>query len=331
MKILVTGATSGLGRSLVEYLHSNQYNVVATGRNLKAGNELQQLGIDFFSCDLGRTKPESNSLHDVDCVVHCAALSSPWGKYHDFHNANVVATEHIIDVCRKYYIKRLIHISTPSVYFNFEDRFNIRETDPLADKPANTYVTTKLIAEKIVMQANSPELETICLRPRGIIGPYDRAIVPRLLRLYKLNDTIPLINGGRNLTDISCVENVISAIVGAMTTGNREALGKCFNISNGSPIIASEFIKLIFNALGIQLNVKYIPYPLAYAYAAISEFFCRYIATTSEPILTRYTAGVAAKSQTLDITQAQKLLGYRPVVTIQDAIKNYGQHWKQYD
>lgn len=328
MKILVTGATSGLGLSLVKYLQQKKYTLVATGRNALVGEKLTSLGIPFFAGDLSLSC-QSPLLEKTTTVVHCAALSSPWGRYRDFYQANVLATQNVIDACFKYRIDRLIHISTPSVYFNFKDRTNIQEQEAIAEKPANYYVKTKLLAEELVFKAKEAGLQIICLRPRGIIGPDDQAIIPRFLKLCQ-KGKIPLINHGSAIADFSCVDNVIHAIQLAMHTKSNDAIGKIYNISNGSPITIKRFIELLTSALQINCEIRNVNFYTAYWFAFFAELICQLPFIQLEPMITRYTAGIMAKSQSLDITQAKVLLGYQPSLSLEDGIKSYSAAWKKY-
>lgn len=52
MKVLITGATSGIGLSLVKLYKSLNYEIVAVGRNTQVLSELKQLGIDTMALDL---------------------------------------------------------------------------------------------------------------------------------------------------------------------------------------------------------------------------------------------------------------------------------------
>lgn len=51
MRVLVTGATSGLGRNAAEWLLEAGHQVRATGRDERAGEALRQLGAEFYSLD----------------------------------------------------------------------------------------------------------------------------------------------------------------------------------------------------------------------------------------------------------------------------------------
>lgn len=52
MKVLVTGATSGLGRNAVEFLRNKGISVRATGRNEAMGKLLEKMGAEFVHADL---------------------------------------------------------------------------------------------------------------------------------------------------------------------------------------------------------------------------------------------------------------------------------------
>ena len=59
MKVLVTGATSGLGRNAVEYLRSRGISVRASGRNEAMGKLLEKMGAEFVHADRGAPRPPS--------------------------------------------------------------------------------------------------------------------------------------------------------------------------------------------------------------------------------------------------------------------------------
>lgn len=52
MKVLITGATSGMGWALVKEYKQQNHQVIAIGRNLQALNDLEELGIETWQLDL---------------------------------------------------------------------------------------------------------------------------------------------------------------------------------------------------------------------------------------------------------------------------------------
>jgi len=326
--VLVTGATGFLGGHLAHRLHNAGWRVTALGRNQAAGNALAAQGIRFIKVELDNAAAVSEASREQEIIFHAAARSSPWGRYRDFHNDNVVATQNIIAACEQWEIPRLIHVSTPSIYFDFTDRLNITETQSPATILANHYVRTKLMAEALVYAAAARGLKTVTLRPRAIFGPGDKTLFPRLIRANGARG-FPLIGDSDPLMDITYVENVVDALVLA-ANAPPSAYGKKFNITNGEPWPRLKLIQTLFSEVGQPLKTRCVNYHLARHTAGLLETISK-VCTLShwEPPLTRYTVGVLAKSQTLDISLAQSILGYKPRVTIADGLHEFGKWWKE--
>ena len=125
MKTIITGATGFVGRNLALRLHHNGVSVIATGRSATAGADLESQGIRFAPADLLNPAQLNAAFEPADCAIHCAAVCGPWGRYQEFHEANVLGTRHVIAACRQYNIKKVIFISTPSVYYDGTDRLDI--------------------------------------------------------------------------------------------------------------------------------------------------------------------------------------------------------------
>jgi nucleoside-diphosphate-sugar epimerase len=328
MKALVTGATGCLGRNLVTRLLNEGWKVHATGRNITVGALLEKQGAIFYKADLDDNKAIVKLCASKDVVFHCGALSSPWGKYQDFYSANVLGTKNVVEGCLKHNVKRLVHVSTPSIYFDFKEKHQIKEADDLPVKSVNHYAATKLEAEEVIDNAfKKHNLSVITIRPRAIFGPYDTAIMPRIIRAAR-KGKVPLINGGEALIDATYVENVVESLVLAASTSG-DAVGKKYNITNGEPILLKELLQRSFVALGLPFNPKTIPYNVAYGMATIMETFASLPFITKEPVLTKYGVGVFSIGQTLDIEAAKKDLGYEPIVSMEQGINKFAKWWKE--
>ena len=201
--VLVTGATGFLGEYLVRRL-VGKYRVLALGRNRDRGRRLEAYGAVFCPGDFTRRESCACYLKEADYVIHAGALSSVWGKWEDFYRTNVAGTDLIARLCREYGVRRLVYLSSPSIYTCREDRYEIREEDAPERNELNYYIRSKLMAEERIRWWNRKGLETVILRPRGLIGPGDTSLVPRLLRANQ-GVGIPLFNGGHNLVDLTGV------------------------------------------------------------------------------------------------------------------------------
>lgn len=195
------------------------------------------------------------------------------GAYDEFYGSNVEGTRHIIAGCQRHGTKRLIHISTPSIYFDYKPRRMIRESEPLPLRPANTYAATKLLAEQEVLRACQEGLPALILRPRAIFGPEDQTLFPRLLEANRKSG-VPMLNGGQAMIDLTYVDNVVDAMLLGCSAA-PEAMGQAYNISNGEPFGFRELLHKLFVMLEIPLRTRSIPYPVAHGLAGALELAYR--------------------------------------------------------
>ncbi len=294
--------------------------IISLGRNKQIGAYLESLGALFINTDISQPITIPDVFGSCQAIIHCAALSAPWGNYNDFYTSNVMGTQNVINVAIKHNCP-LIHLSTSSVYFNFNDQLDILETAQLPKKFASFYTATKKQAEDLIINAHCAGLKTVILRPRGIFGPHDTGLVSRLMRIAS-KGYFPLIRNGEIVIDITYVDNLVQAII--LCLKNIDTVnGEIINISNNNPLKLKHILTMLFSAL--QLNVRFIPVPvvLLKTIALIGQqtsMLCNY---QFEPPITSYSLGLITYAQTLNITKAQKLLGYQPTISIEDGIKNY--------
>ena len=326
MKIIITGAAGFLGGRLTKYLAQfPEYEIVATSRRTHRAAELEAAGARFVPFQFNSQSFYRQLIEGTDAVVHCAALSSPWGAYRDFYDANVLLTQQLLDGSRAEGVRSFINISSPTVYNDYGDIFDAKETDPLP-KPINHYSATKLLAEAEVQRAHSDKFRTLSFRPRAIIGAEDTVIFPRLMRAYA-EGRLRMIGDGKNVVDFTAVENLCYAIRLALEAPDR-AFGRTYNISNGQAEPLWKVINMLLAKLGENPVRKRIPYPLADMFARIAEWRARR-GDGSEPALTRYGIAVLARSFTLDISAARKYLGYEPQVTTEEALDEFLEWHRQ--
>ncbi|WP_211209748.1 NAD-dependent epimerase/dehydratase family protein [Uliginosibacterium gangwonense] len=329
MKILVTGATSGLGRNAVEALLQRGIEAIALGRDRAVLDAIAQRGIKVCQADLAAvTLEEARALvRGMDAVWHCAALSSPWGAYQAFYEANVQASETLFQACAAEGVGRFVHISTPALYFDFNHRLNIRE-DFKPDRHVNHYAATKALAEQRLQSyaARAPDTHLCILRPRAIFGPHDRVLFPRLLKVIDpATGKLTLPRAGRTMLDLTYAANVVHAMWRATVADYPS--GSVFNITNGEPIRVVDALELLLvRELQRPLYVNGLPYPLLATVAWGMEQAAR--VTGVEPRLTRYSLGALAFDMTLDITEAKSMLGYVPVVSLEQGIAHTAR-WLQ--
>ena len=323
MKVIVTGATGGLGRNLVEFLLKKECEVIAFGRNTEIGNQLKT---KFKSFDLSSEDETIRNFEKVDVVFHCAALSSPWGKYEDFYSSNVKSTKNILKAMKNYNCKKIVYVSSPSIYFDFNEKLNIKE-DYTPKEFFNDYTKTKYMSEKLILKENEDRIKSVIIRPRAIFGEYDNVLMPRLEKIAK-KGYLPLIKPHKEkevVIDVTYVGNVVHSLyLSAIKDVPNKSI---FNITNDEP---TEISLLLSNILGsIELNPKKINlnFRLMVLISTLLEKTYKILNLKGEPFITKYGIGVISLSQTLNIDSAKNILGYEPIYTIEEGIKRYSK-WR---
>ncbi len=323
--MVVTGATGFLGKKVVFALKSLGYLPIALGRNSFIGKQFEQAGIPFISIDLSHRDQMIKAFHGADLAINSAGLSSIWGSKSDFYEANVMGVQNVIDACQLNGIKRLVHISTPSLYFDYQNQLNLTELSPLPKKLVNEYARSKRLGEDLIQDAFSSGLSTVVLRPRGIFGPGDTTIFPRILSAMEKGQ-LPLINNGEAVMDVTYVDNVADAIILALERENID--GQIYNITNDEPKTFLELLTLLCEKVAIPLKTRNVSFVKAYAAAKIVESIYRMLQIKKEPPLTCYSVGLVSTSMTFDITKAKLELGYKPRVSIEDGFDAFANFWR---
>ena len=314
MRIAVTGATGFLGRHFVNSALERGHQLVALVRDRTKGEALWQRGVHVLTGDLAGPLDLSPDL-SADAMVHMAALSSNWGPRQDFLTANVAGTATAIGLARQLRVRRLVHISSPSIYFRFRDQLNVGEDTPLPP-PINAYSESKQLAERLVVDA--ADLNPVILRPRGIYGSGDVSLLPRLVRAAR-QGPLPLLRGGRARTDLTHVDDVVAAILAAIETSDAiPALA--INISGGEPLPIRHIVDTACARAGVTVRWRALPTVLAFGGARLVEALCATLPGRPEPIATAYSLGVFAYSQTLDISRAKSVLNWVPKISLAEGL-----------
>ncbi len=320
MKVLVTGATGFLGEYIVKELSEKGYKVIAFGRNEEKGRDLSRRYIhtSFIKGNFENIDDLKNIDENIDYIVHAGGLSTVWGKWKDFYNSNVKGTENIIRFCKESDIKKLVFISSPSIYAKPKDGFLIKEEEAPSENRLNFYIRSKILAESRIKEISN--MTWVIIRPRGLFGVGDTSIIPRLLRLNS-KIGIPLFSEGSQMIDITCVENVALSI--RLALEKEEAIGNIYNITNDEPMQFKEILELFFDEMGIKGRYIRLNYSVIKFIVNLIEKLYSFFKIGGEPPLTLYTLYLLKYSQTLSVEKAKKDLGYKPEITIREGIRNY--------
>ncbi len=322
-KVIITGATGFIGRNLSERLYQDGVKVLATGRDGDMGRRLESKGIEFRGADIVAADQLVRALSPAECLIHCAGKAGDWGAFDEFYKTNVIGTRNAVRACRHHGIGRMIFISTPSVYFDWQHRLDIKESEPLPAVQQAHYSSSKLEAERELFATAGDDLQVIVLRPRAVFGPYDRTFVPRVTRMARKR-SFPMIGGGKAIVDVTYIENLIDA-VRACLAAPSDAWNEVYNISNGDPITIARWFELLLGVVGERFRPQNIPEWMARMVAAVMEFSALFPFVSHEPLITRFSVGYMSRSMTLSIEKAKKKLGYVPRFDTLSSFENYSE------
>jgi nucleoside-diphosphate-sugar epimerase len=321
MRILVTGGTGFVGQHLARALIERGHRVWMLGRDFGRAQDLLAARAVKVQADLRDRAAIVAACARMDAVYHVGALSAPWGRSADFYAINVGGTEHVVAGCARHGVGRLVVVSSPSVLFDGRDQHLLTDAAPYPARFISTYSATKKLAEDRVNAAIRQGLPALIVRPKAIFGPGDTTLLPRLIQAAR-QGRLPQIGGGRNLVDLTYVGNVVQALLLALDA--PAALGNTYTITNDEHVALWDVIKLVLRQLGIAAELR--PLPVCASLAAAGLMEARARITGREPLLTRYSVAVLARTQTYDISAARRDLGYAPAVSVAEGIRRTLAH-----
>lgn len=325
MKVLVTGATGFLGYYIIDRLAQDKVQIFAMGRNKKRGDKLTRPNVSFFQGDFTDIDQLRSAMEGVTHVIHAGALSSAWGDWDDFYQTNVIGTLNVLKLCREFNIHRLVYVSSPSVYASKNNHLNIKEDEVDFANDLNYYIQSKIMSEQLFH--HFPDVASVILRPRAIVGIGDTSVVPRLLNVNK-KIGIPLFQRGRNQIDVTCVENVAYAIQLALF--KPKAVGKTYNVTNDDPRPFKDILDLFFSKIDAQAKYRNLPYKSIDKLATMLESSYKRLNVKKEPPITPYTLTTIAFSQTLDISAIKEDLNYHPIMSLEEGVEKYASYYNKY-
>ncbi len=294
---LVTGGAGFIGSHISEALVKRGHRVrvvdnFATGyqRNLRDG-------VEFVEGDLSDPAIAATAVESMDYVVHQAAIPSvprSVDKPMESHRANVDAMLNLLVTSRDAGVKRLVFAGSSSVYGDTEV---LPKTETMPTNPLSPYALQKLTAEMYgQMFTRLYGFETVTTRYFNVFGPrqdpgspYSGVISLFIKALHE--KTRPVIYGdGQQTRDFTYVTNVVDGVIRATETPGVG--GHVFNVATSSRISLNQLL------------------------ATLNKIF----GTSLEPIYKEARQGDVRDSQA-DITKAGKLLGYQPIVGLEDGLR----------
>lgn len=240
-KVLVTGATGFIGGRLCETLVlSHGADVRALVRNFANASRIARLPIEPHAGEIAEPKAMDEAVRGCDTVFHCA---------HDWHNAerNVAAVRTLVDACLRHGVRRLVHVSSFSVYMPLPNG-DVDESTP-AEPSGFAYADTKLEGEKTALRLGAEGgLPVVVVQPTVVYGPFGEIWTVGIARQLRARLVLP-----REVSEGICnpvyVDDVVDALV--LAAECDAAVGERFLISGPDTVTWRAFYAAYERMLGV--------------------------------------------------------------------------------
>lgn len=310
MKVLVTGATSTVGRATVQVLLDRGDEVTVLQRRRSRLPCREVLG-DIRDSSLVR-----GAARGQDVVVHLAAkvdLAGPWGE---FARVNIGGTRNVVDACRTADVGRLVHVSSPSVAHGGRPLVGVgaEPADPASAR--GHYARSKAVAEREALAADSAALAVLVLRPHLVWGPGDTQLVGRLLARARTG-RLPVIGTGAALIDTTYVDNAADALAAGVTAWGP-LHGEALVVSNGEPRPVREVLARLCGAAGVPGPSVRVPLWAGWVAGGCLEALWAATRRQDTPPMTRFLAEQMATAHWFDQRRTRAALGWQPRVSLDE-------------
>lgn len=260
-KVLITGGAGFIGSHIVEKLLENNYDVIIID-NLSSGsieNIPNSDTLKFYQLNIEKDDLELVFQKEApDYVIHLAAQTSVnFSISHPYYDANmnVMASIKLLELCKKYNIRKFITASSAAIYGN-PKYLPIDENHPTA--PMSQYGLSKLTMEKYIKLSGIPY---IIFRFSNAYGPRQKSskesgVVAIFNNAMKNNEPINIYGDGEQIRDFIYVEDIANICIKAI---NSNVENEIINFSTNKGVSLNQLFKVMKSLYNYTLNANYLP------------------------------------------------------------------------
>lgn len=334
MQILITGGAGFIGSNLGAYLLQKGHDVLMLD-NLTFGYRENLVLADgtpwpssrFIQMDIRDTQLQ-RVIKGVDILYHFAAISSLPECQNDpkeAYDVNVSGTANILEAARRHNVKRIIFSSTAGVYEN-EETFPTPED--IVIHPSLIYSLTKKHAEELCRSYQLLYgMDIVTLRFFNIYGPHmdskraNPPVISYIIRCLKRKRRPILHSDGNQKRDMIYIDDVVKLCELVLT--NKAAKNQTFNVGSGTVYSINEIYKKITKLLKCEKgSPQFRPAKVLWnSYPSLFE--------GGYPFQTKFLEKEVNKYTEASISQANKLLGWTPEVSLHDGLQKTILHAKE--
>ncbi len=307
MRYLVTGGAGFIGSNIVDELVRRGEQVVVFD-DLSSGKEANLAGvrgrIDLRVGSITNLEAIKLVVEGVDYVIHLAARTSVPKSVKDpieSNSVNIDGTLNVLVAARDAKVRRVVFAASSSAY---GETPTLPKVETMQPQPISPYGVTKYVGELYAQVFGRVYgLENACLRYFNVFGPrqdptsqYSGVLSRFMLAIIK--DESPVVYGdGEQTRDFTYIDNVVDETLRACAASG--ASNQVFNGGTGARITLNQVVQLLQKITGKKIQAKYDP----------------------------PRTGDIRDSQA-DISLAQKVLGYKPLVGFEEGLRRTWDWYK---
>ncbi len=261
-RVLVTGATGFIGGRLVERLVREEGATVrAFVRNFANAPRIARFAIEMMAGDLQSPDALERAVDGCEVVFHCAYGAQ--GTDAERRVVNVQGTERVLAAALAHRCRRVVHVSTMSVYGDPASG-EIDETAPRR-YTGSAYGDSKIDAENAALGYCDKGLSVAVVQPTIVYGPWALTWTIKPLQQLQTGRVI-LVNDGEGTCNPVYIDDVVSAMIAAAESA--EAHKQTFLISGDQPVTWREFFERYQRMLPASATVSMTPEQASAHFAA---------------------------------------------------------------
>lgn len=241
-KIIIAGGAGFVGKNLVRVMLEeglNKKDIIVIDKDLKNLDYVKRFGINTQYYDLSSKGDWINLFKDADILVNLAAQISS-KDYEAFTKNNVIATQNLVDACKKHKVGKILHYSSASV-------LSVRK---------DAYAETKKQSEDIVRKS---KIRFIALQPSLMYGPLDDKNIGWLINFASKWPVFPIPGSGKYPRQPIYIDDMCHLTINLM---EKFPAGKILSINGKDTLEFGYMIKSVLNQMrGIHVPI-HIPIPI---------------------------------------------------------------------
>ena len=300
----ISGGAGFLGLHLARRLLADGHDVRTLDVVPLDDAELEP-SVDELRGDIRDRDSVGKLVQGADVVVHAAAALPIQASRGSIRSVNVGGTENVLRAADDAGVRRVVFISSTAVY-GVPEKHPIEEDDPLVG--VGSYGESKIDAEGLCRVA---AVETTIVRPKTFIGPERLGVFEILFDWIREGRRIYTLGKGHNRYQLLAVEDLVDAVVRA--AAEPAAARETFNIGATEFGTVRSDLQALIDHAGSSSRLQPVPVRPA-------EIALRGLELLRVSPLAEWHYKTAHKDSFVDVTKAQRLLGWQPRLSNRDAL-----------